>query len=112
MKMSALEENFHQAGETTKKAISDLADAALQDSDTYQEAIKKLKEYRWKMNGEVATFIIESAVEVVREKALQVEIKHTAPETEKQVAAGTTTLIKEFASKLEQSLKGIDEKNY
>ncbi|WP_440894934.1 hypothetical protein ACS127_10180 [Amphibacillus sp. Q70] len=74
MSMTELESNMHEVRRKTNKQINKLASTAIEDSSTYGEAIKKLSEFRWKFSDTVSITIIESAIESVKERALDTEI--------------------------------------
>lgn len=73
--MNELDESIHQARNQVNDAIDRLAETAMEDSSTYQEAIKKLKDYGWKLVGPMSNVMIDSAIEVVKDKALHSEIE-------------------------------------
>jgi hypothetical protein len=73
--MSALEKNLHQARKQFNEMIIQLANTAIEDSSTYSEAIKKLKDFTWKFTGQSANMMIDSAIEIVQQRALMSEIK-------------------------------------
>lgn len=76
MNMSELEANIHQVRKETNEKISKLADAAIGDSRTYNEAIQKLKDFRWKFADKVAITMIESAIAIVQDQALKSDTKN------------------------------------
>lgn len=75
MKMSKLEKNLHQARNQFNETIKELANTAIEDSSTYDEAVKKLKDFRWKFTGQSTDLIIDLAIEVVQRRALSAETK-------------------------------------
>lgn len=56
-------------------ATEELAIMAMNDSETYQEAIDKLKSYRWKLVGKFSNEIIEQSIDYVKEYGLNKQIE-------------------------------------
>ncbi|MEK5038940.1 hypothetical protein [Sporosarcina sp. FSL K6-3457] len=75
MSMSKLEKNLHQARNQMNEMVGQLADIAIEDSSTYSDAVKKLKNFKWNFVGPSAQVMIESAIEIVEKKALSAQIK-------------------------------------
>ncbi len=75
MEMTTLEENLHQARKNVNNAIEQLANAAINDSKTFQSAIDKLKEFKWKFTGQSSSLMIDLAIELVEKKALNSSIE-------------------------------------
>lgn len=71
MRFSELKKEVITTRNDMDKAISLLAEKAIDDSETYLHAIEKLKGFRWSLNGELSTLIIDTAIERVTEKALK-----------------------------------------
>lgn len=57
------------------KATKDLAALAMEESETYEDAIQKLKDYRWKLTGNFSNEIIDRAIAHIEGYALTKEIK-------------------------------------
>lgn len=57
------------------KATRELSVLALEDSKTYEEAIQKLKDYRWKLSGSFSNEIIKKAIDHIKDYALGKEIE-------------------------------------
>lgn len=98
--MSELEANLHQARKQINDAVKSLAGAAMRDSSTYQDAIQKLRDYRWKLMGRSADLLIDEAIEIVENEALKSEvIKTKATESTaidiKKVASALTEMVNE-----------------
>lgn len=74
MKMNDLEKNLYQVRRQINDAIIQLAATALEDSSTYEEAIEKLKDFRWKLTGATSNFMIDEAIEIVIRKAMKSQI--------------------------------------
>lgn len=65
-----LERDLHEARNQINDSISQLATTAMKDSMTYQDAIKKLRDYGWKFTGETSNFMIDSAIYLVENRAM------------------------------------------
>ncbi len=69
--MTQLEENLHQARKDVNKAIEQLADAVIEESQNYQSAIDKLNQFKWKFTGQTSSVMIDLAIDLVRTRALK-----------------------------------------
>ena len=68
--MEELERKIREISSDTKRAIEDLAKEAISDSESYLDATRRLKDYRWKLYGPFADFILDRAMERVRQEAM------------------------------------------
>lgn len=75
MAMTVLEKELHQARGNMNASIDKLVETAIEDSTTYQEAIKKLKHFRWNFNGQLSAVIIETAIERINLLAVSSQIQ-------------------------------------
>ncbi|MCR6111789.1 hypothetical protein HXA35_15680 [Bacillus sp. A301a_S52] len=72
--LSEIEANIHQARRDVNERIKQLVNVAIEDSSTYDEAIKNLNTFKWNFSDKTGVLIIESAIEKIKKKALMTEI--------------------------------------
>lgn len=75
MGMTELEKKLHHARKNLNEVIHQLANTAIEDSESYHSAIQKLKDFRWKFTGESSSMMIDLAIEIIKERALNASTK-------------------------------------
>lgn len=75
LKMSDLEKGVIHTRNHMNDVVDKLAEDAMNDSETYIQAINKLKQFRWNLNGPLSTAIIETAIERIEQRALHANIE-------------------------------------
>lgn len=74
--MREIESKLHLARKLINESVEALANAAMDDSETYEEAIKKIKEFRWKLSGKSSDYLLDEAAEKIRQKSMKAKIKN------------------------------------
>lgn len=69
--MNELTKKFNTARNDINKIIITLAEEAVKDFDTYEEAIEAINKMKWELAGSLGRFVMESAKERIIESALK-----------------------------------------
>lgn len=68
--MNELEKEIREAQIKFSRAVDSLVDRALSSTDTYEEAIKNLKQFEWKLTGRYSSLLLDEAIKKIEKIAV------------------------------------------